>query len=526
MGVMASWRSRRTICSPSMSGRPRSSRTTSGRLRFPPFERRAPVGRLHDPVAACAEVPNEGRPRLLVVLDDEHRRERSRWVGRAHPGAWRGTCGGAGAGLRSRSMARPPSSLRRADTRPPIASTRPRTTARPIPVPDRERRGRAGDPVELLEQPWECRVRDARAGSPRRSVGRSRPPRRPGRRARIVASGGVYFIALSSDVRHRLVEEDRVDGDRGRPDVHVERAAAQACAGASDGGAQQVVELEGVALGAERAGLDPAQVEEVRDEPVEVLDLPVDGVGARVRDRRRACETPGRSVPAAARIVASGVRRSCDTDWSRADLSASLWRAISAACASAASRSWAIAWPIWSAAAESSRVSVRSGSAAPAGRERPDRAERPAAGLDPDAVEPSRRRPGRRVRLGAWTRTQRAGSSPGIRRSTRCRPAVDGRGPDAVSATTRSAALVRAQADPDALHARVRPGATSAIEGRTATVESRVARARLTRKSDGPPARGPRPSRSGRAGGPPAARRRCRRTAAARGSATRRGRRR
>ena len=44
--------------------------------------------------------------------------------------------------------------------------------------------------------------------------------------------------------------------------------------------ADEVVQLEDVALRSQRAGLDPAQVEQVRDQPVEVLDLAVDRVGA------------------------------------------------------------------------------------------------------------------------------------------------------------------------------------------------------------------------------------------------------
>ena len=44
--------------------------------------------------------------------------------------------------------------------------------------------------------------------------------------------------------------------------------------------ADQIVELEDVALRAQRAGLDPAQVEQVGDQPVEVFDLALDRVGA------------------------------------------------------------------------------------------------------------------------------------------------------------------------------------------------------------------------------------------------------
>ena len=98
-------------------------------------------------------------------------------------------------------------------------------------------------------------------------------------------------------------------------------------------------------------------------------------------------------------MVASGVRRSCETDWSSADFSASLWRAISAACDSAASRSWASAWPIWSAAAASSRVSVRSGSPPPRSRSAQIEPSTRAGRLDPDAVRLDARARARRARL-------------------------------------------------------------------------------------------------------------------------------
>ncbi len=76
--------------------------------------------------------------------------------------------------------------------------------------------------------------------------------------------------------------------------------------------------------------------------------------------------TSGSSMlPAAARIVASGVRRSCETESRSAVLRASLSRAISAVVASRASLSRATAWPSWSAAADRILVSARSGSGRP-----------------------------------------------------------------------------------------------------------------------------------------------------------------
>ena len=117
-------------------------------------------------------------------------------------------------------------------------------------------------------------------------------------------------------------------------------------------------------------------------------------------------------------MVASGVRRSCETDCNRADLSASLWRAISAAWDSAARRSWVRAWPIWSAADDRSRVAARVGLALGPIAKRPDRAGSRCTGLDPDSIclsalglagAPPRAWPD------WWTRLQRAGVSPGVR---------------------------------------------------------------------------------------------------------------
>ena len=90
------------------------------------------------------------------------------------------------------------------------------------------------------------------------------------------------------------------------------------------------------------------------------------------------------SVPAAARIDASGVRRSCDTESRRADLSASLRREISALVASRWSRSRSSAPPIWSAAAANTRFSPSSGSPSATRSDRPDGAEGLATSSDRD----------------------------------------------------------------------------------------------------------------------------------------------
>ncbi len=107
-------------------------------MALPRDHRRSAVARLHDPVAAVRQLATERPTCLVVVFDDEDRRSVRRRPDPAHAGAWAaGTIATAATG-RSMSIASPPSSLRRAATRPPIASTMPRTTARPIPVPARD----------------------------------------------------------------------------------------------------------------------------------------------------------------------------------------------------------------------------------------------------------------------------------------------------------------------------------------------------------------------------------------------------
>ena len=103
----------------------------------PAGERRFHVVCLVDVVTAGGKVPFEGGPRRVLILDEQDARSRLR-----HGIA--SACWGTSAGIevdgRSMSTASPPSSLRRAATRPPIAWTNPRTTARPMPVPDVPRR--------------------------------------------------------------------------------------------------------------------------------------------------------------------------------------------------------------------------------------------------------------------------------------------------------------------------------------------------------------------------------------------------
>ena len=152
------------------------------------------------------------------------------------------------------------------------------------------------------------------------------------------------------------------------------------------------------------------------------------------------------SVPAAARMEASGVLRSCETESSSADLSASLRRETSAVMASRCSRARWIAPPIWSAAAARTCVSPRSGSPSSRGR---STQITPSGSLS--TVMATRYAVSLRSRAavlatgpGVWTRTHSAGSSPGRRRRTTCTGgATGGDAVSAVSAATVSPTLIQ-----------------------------------------------------------------------------------
>ncbi len=83
-------------------------------------------------------------------------------------------------------------------------------------------------------------------------------------------------------IRHGLVEEDRVEIDGRRVELDLQRAIGEAGAQPLQRPTHQIVELENVPLGAQGAGLDAAEIEEIRDEVVQVLHLTIDGVRARL----------------------------------------------------------------------------------------------------------------------------------------------------------------------------------------------------------------------------------------------------
>ena len=129
-------------------------------------------------------------------------------------------------------------------------------------------------PIELLEKARQRRVRDTGSGVLDREAdeavpGRARSDPQP-------AVGRRVLEGVLDDVRDGFVEEHRIDVHRRGGEVHLERPIADPSAESLEGSADEVVELVDVPLGPERASLDPAEVEEVRHEPVQVLDLAID----------------------------------------------------------------------------------------------------------------------------------------------------------------------------------------------------------------------------------------------------------
>ena len=253
-------------------------------------------------------------------------------------------------------MASPPSPLRRAVTWPPVASIRPCTTASPMPRPPARSAARARDPVELLEQARQRVVGDPRAAVLDREAHRVRvaaASSRPGSgRRRRVLDG------IVEDVRDGCIEEHGIDANHGRLDRELELAVGEARV---ERGRRPASAASSRSYSSRSARSTPASIR--------LMSSRFATSALRYSTSRSiacafACRSAGDSaesesrLPAAARITASGVRKSWETDWRSDVLRASPWRATSAALASAAMRSRATACPIWSAAAASSRVCV------------------------------------------------------------------------------------------------------------------------------------------------------------------------
>ena len=243
-----------------MSGRPRSSRTMSGRWRLPAL--RAPSR----PSRASIDAVAARRELATITRRVSSSSSTTRTVAPPRPTVAGSSChavsigdgrGSRGSG-RSRSMASPPSSLRRAVDAaarrldqapgPPRGRSRcPSGSRRAVPGPGRtSRRGSAGH------------VRDARAavldGQPDRCRRRRRRPT-----TRIGVPGARVLDRRS---RATLVRPRRGRPGRPRPGIPpastLERPVAEPRPQPVERPADEVVELEDVAFGAQRAGLDAA----------------------------------------------------------------------------------------------------------------------------------------------------------------------------------------------------------------------------------------------------------------------------
>ena len=180
----------------------------------------------------------------------------------------------------------------------------------------------------------------------------------------------------------------RTSGRSGASSI-VDRPVAEHGPEARHGPLEQLGQVEHLEVGAQRARFDPAEVEHRADEPVETLGLGVDRSRRRARTSSLDQPTSGSArFPAVARMLASGVRRSCETESSRALLSASLRRATSALVASPRSRSRRSPSASWSAASDRRRVASGSGGAEPAGltAQSDPKALPPVSIRDPDEI--------------------------------------------------------------------------------------------------------------------------------------------
>ena len=226
-----------------------------------------------------------------LVLDEQQPRARL-----GHAGASSAGRTAAGRVRRTRS---PPAVPRAASTVPPIASARPRTIVRPTPMPpDGVGRGRAA--VEAVEQAPGDLVRHARAvvlDLDHDPVPGARGSQGHRRRRRRVAGRVLH------EVGQALVEERRIGLDRRQvvAECDLDGAAAEQRPQPVDDRAGRVLDVERLAPGVDRAGLDPAQVEERPDHPVEPDRLRLDrrrgranllGRAFRVRVRDRAGRGP------------------------------------------------------------------------------------------------------------------------------------------------------------------------------------------------------------------------------------------
>ncbi len=296
------------------SGSPRSSRMRSGRRASQARRASAAVARLLDSVAVRGQVPGDLRPRRGVVLDDEDRSHRS--TGRARsviarpqparpaPAVPRGGRLAAGRGRRpGRRVAAP----RFDPCRPSPRSARGRRPAR-CRSRDATFVAFCGARKNFSKRCGSASVRDARPGVLDGQADRHRVRQRP-RSGSADPPGrtSAHSRAGWPGSGRRTPGRRGLAGSGGRQVGLQRRGRRGACRSRSSVRLDQVVDGEGLTIRAQGARLDPAQVQQVRDEPIEVLRLPVDRLGARfpvgrrqsLTSRSRGCRRPPGSWPAA-----------------------------------------------------------------------------------------------------------------------------------------------------------------------------------------------------------------------------------
>ena len=306
----------------------------------------------------------------------------------------------------------------------------------------------------------------------------------PGRADPDAPAGRHVLGRVLEQVGDHLVEEDRVDeaGEPGPSRSSSTVRSGQPIGEPIDDRPDHVVEVGRLEVGPQRARLDPAEVEQVRHEPVEVLGLPVDrqraGAAVLVGHRRgaRSSDRPGGGADRGQRrpqIVRDrleqgrleGVALAGDLGRLRLVGEAILLECLADLVGGGGEQ------PGLGAARARRRSRARTPQTEPI--------VRPAASITTRwARTPA---PPLRWTPGWWTLTHCAGVSPGVRRSTAWLAVGGGRADrPSVSATIRSGPASRIEPDPDALEAGL--GLEDrAISASTAIVADRVASARLTR---------------------------------------------
>ena len=88
-------------------------------------------------------------------------------------------------------------------------------------------------------------------------------------------SGGVWSATLFEDVRHDRVEQHGIDPDERQIRRHVDRDGplAEVVTQPRHGPLDELGRIVDLEIRLERAGFDPAQVEDRADQPVEALGL-------------------------------------------------------------------------------------------------------------------------------------------------------------------------------------------------------------------------------------------------------------